>query len=122
MKISKFLLIIISFTLLALVYVWQQSEIFLLGYLDQKNVVNFEELLEENTCLRYNINKSISLVELKERLITQADFQMPDTYRLVRLAPSKEDLGESREVPKKSNLFVRLFTVKRQAQAETLER
>ncbi|MBU1999172.1 MAG: hypothetical protein KKE64_06720, partial [Candidatus Omnitrophica bacterium] len=68
MKLSKFLLLAFIVTSAALFYVWQQTEIFRLGYVNQKNVVDFQKLLDANSILRYNLKSETSLIQMGEAL------------------------------------------------------
>lgn len=116
MKLSKFLMITISVTILALVYVHQQTEIFRLAYICQKRSAIFQEVLDKNTFLRYNIKRNTSLVRIDDKVGEYAKFEMPDTYRLVRLQGPAGTFTAARQ----QNLFSRLFGIKRQAEAKTL--
>lgn len=120
MKLSKFLLLIGFFTCLSLLYVYQQTEIFRVAYIGQKKIVAFEDLLERNTLLRYNVGKNASLVRIGNRLSNSEDFQIPDTYRLVRLTNHTESLRAQNKAPQKESLFSRIFGIKRQAEARTI--
>lgn len=121
MKLSKFLLILTFITLLALVYVYQQTEIFRLAYLGQKNVAVFEDLLDKNTILRYNIKRNGSLICIGNKISRYANFEIPNTYRLVRLAAPLEGLKVvSKNRPRKENILSRFFAIKRQAEAKTI--
>lgn len=117
MKLSRFLSLIIVATAFSLLYVFQQTEIFNLAYSRQKKFVVFEELLDKNSVLRYNIQKKASLVRIGDRVAESADFEMPDSYRLVKM-PSAAALNPV-EVRKESMLS-RLFTVRNQAEAKTI--
>lgn len=120
MKLSKFLSITILITNLCLVYIYQQTEIFRLAYTGQKNLKLFQDLFDKNTILRYNIERNASLTRIGNEVFKVADFQMPDTYRLVRLAYTKENSKVIQRLPKKENIIARLFGIKRQAEAKTL--
>jgi hypothetical protein len=120
MKLSKFLSIITCVTLFALFYVWQQTEIFRLAYVGQKNQVAFQDLLDKNTILRYNISRNVSLVRIGNRVSQGMVFQMPDTYRVVRLIYPKENLRFAKQVTKRESIAFRLFGIKRQAEAKTI--
>jgi len=120
MRLSKFLIIIAVITSFALLYVWQQTEIFRFAYKGEKNLSAFEDLLDRNTILRYNIKRNASLIRIDKRVSEYADFQLPETYWLVRLGQSKEILKVDASVPKKENIISRLFGIKRQAEAKTI--
>lgn len=107
-------------TFISCLYVHQQTEIFRLAYLGQKKVARLEELLDKNSILRYNINKSASLVNISSKISAKdnSGFQMPKNYRLVRVASNNnEALGTNAQLAKKENIIARLFGVKRQAEA-----
>jgi len=120
MKVCKFLSIVAFITVLCLVYVWQQTEIFRLAYLAQKKQSFFQDLLDKNALLRYNIEKSASLIHLGNKVSKIGDFEMPETFRLVKLAAKKGNPGKSaRLAAGKENILSRLFSIKRQAEAKT---
>jgi len=118
MRLSKFLSIISCVTFLSLFYVYQQTEIFRLAYVGQKKIVCFTDLLDKNNILRYNIGRKASLVRIGDKISSSSDFQMPDSYRLVRLVPAKEGI-KIKGQPLKT-LASRIFGVKRQAEAKTI--
>jgi len=103
-------------TLFSLLYVYQQTEIFRLAYAGQKKLVYSDELLDKNSILRYNIEKRASLVQIGNKFSGCADFQMPDSYRLVRFTPTKRGV----KILNRQTLASRLFGIKRQAEAKTI--
>lgn len=120
MRVPRFLLTVSCATLCALLYVWQQTEIFRLGYAGSKKAVVCQELLDRNHVLRYNIERSSSLVRLGTRIDRDSSFVMPDTYRLVRLGYSRDTQRATRITEKKESLAFRIFGIKRQAEAKTI--
>ncbi len=120
MKLSKFLVTISSVTLISLLYVYQQTEILRLAYVGEKKITVFEDLLDKNSILRYNIGKSASLVHIGSKISGSADYEMPGTYRLVRLVPRERSPGVARAALKRENLLSRLFGIKQQAEAKTI--
>ncbi len=121
MKLSKFLLFVTSFTFFSLLYVYQQSEIFRLAYLGEKRILLFEDLLEKNTILRYNIEASASLTRIGNKLSSAKDYEMPGKFQLVRLSRDLENTSLNLAPrAKKQNMLVRFFSVKREAQAKTV--
>ena len=86
----------------------------------QKRQSVFEDLLDKNTILRYNVKKSASLVRIGNKISDYADFQMPESYRLVRLATAKGNLRANLPALKRENVLARLFGIKRQAEAKTI--
>jgi len=119
MRLTKFLSTVVFITSFSVLYVYQQSEIFRLAYLGQKKQAVFTELLDKNTALRYNINKSSSLVNIGARINSTNDFQMPDNYRFVKVIFSPGGLkiasGRAQE-----GLLARIFSLNREAQAKTV--
>jgi len=120
MKFTKFLCTVVFVTSFSLLYVYQRSEIFRLAYLGQKKQVVFTELLDKNTALRYNINKSSSLVNIGNRISQTQDFQMPDNYRFVKFIASKDGLKLADQNQNREGLLARIFSIKREAQAKTI--
>jgi len=111
---------VICVTLFSLLYVYQQTEILRNAYVEQKQHVVFQELLDKNSILRYNIEKNCSLVNIGGSVANHADFQMPDKYQLVRLVPSKDGMTLAKAAVDKETLLTRVFGIKRQAEARTI--
>ena len=120
MRLTKFFSAVVFITSFSVLYVYQQSEIFRLAYLGQKKQAIFTELLDKNTALRYNINKSSSLVNIGERINGTGDFQMPDNYRFVKFISSSRDLKLVDQNQAQEGLLARIFSLKREAQAKTI--
>lgn len=120
MRVIKILSIVSLFTLFALLYVWQQTEIFRLAYIGQRKAVIFEDLLDRNNLLRYNIERNVSLTRIGNKISLETNFQMPDTYRLVRVTQTRQTLIAGKRLPKQESIFSRLFGIKRQAEAKTI--
>ena len=120
MRLTKFFSAVVFITSFSVLYVYQQSEIFRLAYLGQKKQAIFTELLDKNTALRYNINKRSSLVNIGSRFSNANDFGMPDNYRLVKFISSSEGLklGDGKE--NREGLLARIFSLKQEAQAKTI--
>mgnify|MGYP001564011285 FL=1 len=120
MKLTKFVSAVVFVTSFSVLYVYQQSEIFRLAYLGQKKQAVWTELLDKNTALRYNINKSSSLVNIGIRISETSDFQMPDNYRFVKFVSSREGLKLADQNQNREGLLARIFSLKREAQAKTI--
>jgi len=120
MKLTKFILFCIFTTFFSVLYVYQQSEIFRLGYLAQKRQSMFQELLDKNTFLRYNIESNASLVRIGTKLSQNQDYEIPANFQLVKLSYPLENLKVNLRAAKKENLIARLFSIKREAQAKTI--
>jgi hypothetical protein len=121
MKLPKFLTFVVMTTMVSLLYVYQQTEIFRMAYVGQKKMSCFQDLLDKNSALRYNIEESTSLVRIGNKLSDGKDYEMPETYRLVKLTKPLDNLELSqRAYNKKENSFAQLFTIKRQAEASAI--
>lgn len=120
MRLSKFLSLVSFFTCFSLLYVYQQSEIFRLAYAGGKKQAVLAELLDKNTLLRYNMGRNTSLVCLGSKVLKDADFSMPDSYRLVRLRSSRQGLRLAEGTVSKPTLLSRLFGIKLEAEAKTV--
>ena len=120
LKLPRFLTGAFLITFCSLLYVYQQSEIFRLGYSGQRKVAYFQDLLDRNTILRYNIEKNASLTHIGSKVSEAKDYEMPSGYRLVKLAGPSENLKLSNGLYNKTNIFSRLFGIKRQAEAKTI--
>ena len=120
MKLSRLIFIISFTTLFSLLYVWQQTEAFRLAYTGQKSLTAFQDLLDKNTVLRYNIQRNASLISIGNKVYDTADFQIPGKYQLVRVITTGKTLRVAQQrLPNKENMFTRLFGIKRQAEAKT---
>lgn len=120
MRMTKFFSVIVFLTSFSVLYVYQQSEIFRLAYLGQKKQATFNELLDKNTALRYNIRKNSSLVAIGNRINDTNEFQMPDNYRYVKFISSKDGLELAAQNQSREGLLARIFSLKREAQAKTI--
>ena len=120
MRLTKFFSTVVFITSFSVLYVYQQSEIFRLAYLGQKKQAIFTELLDKNTVLRYNINKSSSLVNIGARISSINDFGMPDNYRYVKFISSPGGLKLADQGQAQEGLLARIFSLKKEAQAKTI--
>ena len=120
MRISRFVAVVSFITCFSLLYVYQQSEIFRLAYVGQKKQVSFQDLLDKNTILRYNIERNASLISIGSKISGSNDFQMPDSYRLVKLSATKEGYRINSVNPARQTLIARIFGIRSQAEAETI--
>jgi hypothetical protein len=118
MKLSKFLLTLSSITLVSLLYVYQQTEILRLAYLGERKTALFEESLDKNSILRYNIGKRASLVCIGAQVFSSSDYEMPGDFRLVKMAGARgRPLAAA---AKRETLLSRLFGIRQQAEAKTI--
>ena len=120
MRLTKFFSAVVFITSFSVLYVYQQSEIFRLAYLGQKKQATFTELMDKNTALRYSINKSSSLVNIGARINGTNDFGMPDNYRFVKFISTPMGLRLADQGQSQEGLLARIFSLKREAQAKTI--
>lgn len=120
MKTPRFLLLTTLITSFCLLYVYQQAEIIKLAYTGQRYQAKCQEMLERNSNLRYTIKENGSLVRIGERIAKDSDFQMPDTCRYVTFASSAMRRVTPGEVSPRQTLVSRIFGIKSQAEANTI--
>ena len=120
MRLTKFLSLTVFITSFSLLYVYQQSEIFRLAYLGQKKQACFNEILDKNTALKYNIKKDSSLVRIGNKISGSSDFQMPDSYRFVKFVSSPGGYKLAKIERDRPTLLSRIFGINREAQAKTI--
>ena len=82
--------------------------------------MHFQDLLDKNSVLRYNIERNASLISIGNKVSKENDFQMPDSYRLVKLSPTKEGFRINSADAARQTLISRIFGIKSQAEAETI--
>ena len=120
MKLPKFLSIVTFITSFSLLYVYQQAEIVRLAYVGQKKSALYQDLLDKNNTLRYNIKSKASLVQIGNTISSNTDYEMPNSYKLVRLSPSREGLSLKEQALNRETMLSRIFGIKRQAEAKTI--
>jgi len=120
MRPLRFLLTVGFITFISCLYVYQQTEILRLAYIGQKKKAALQDSLDKNSFLRYNLEKSISLVRIGEGVSQAAGFQMPKDYRTVRVASLQKGLTPGIQKSKKESIASRIFSIKRQAEAKTI--
>jgi len=120
MRMNKFLSMVIFITFFSVLYVYQQSEIIRMAYAGQKQYAVFQDLLDKNSILRYNIEKNSSLVNIGSSLSDRSDFQMPDKYQLVKLVATPAGVALAEAGGSRQGLVSRILGLNRQAQAKTV--
>lgn len=117
MRLPKFLSLVIVVTVFSLVYVWQQTHIVHQAYEGQKRMAHFQDLLDENSVLRYNLTRKTSLIAMGDRIKQGKDFNMPKNYCLVKIDASS---GGGNRLTRQETLLARVLGVKRQAEAKAV--
>ncbi|MDD3234681.1 MAG: hypothetical protein PHE11_02645 [Candidatus Omnitrophica bacterium] len=121
MRISRLIVVILLGTVFSVLYVYQQAEIFRLAYEGERKQSAFQELLDKNNVLRYNIEKSASLIRIGNKVSRDDQFQMPDTCRVVKVGSVASGTPAGREEGGVLTLASRIFSIKRQAEAHTIQ-
>ncbi len=85
-------------------------------------MVAFQDSLDKNTLLRYNIKETTSLIRIDNKVSEYAHFEIPESYRLVRLTYPQEvfRVAEQPRSFKRENIAFRLFGIKREALGKTI--
>lgn len=120
MRLNKFLSAAVFITLFSVLYVYQQSEIIRLAYAGQKQHVVFQDLLDKNSILRYNIERNASLVSIGNNISGHSDFQMPEKYQLVKLVPTSEGVTFAEASNSNPGIISRILGLNRRAEAKTV--
>jgi len=121
MRISRLIVVILLGTVFSVLYVYQQAEIFRLAYEGEKKQSAFQDLLDKNNVLRYNIEKSASLTRIGNKVSKDDQFQMPDTCRVVKVGVPSNGTQAGQQEPGMLTLASRIFSIKRQAEAHTVQ-
>jgi hypothetical protein len=120
MRLSRFLSVVFTITSLSLLYAFQQTEVYRLAYAGQKQQTVYEDLLDKNNFLRYNIQVHASLVNIGSRISASTDYVMPDSYRFVRVASSRGAAGAQAKPAATLAILSRILGIKREAEAKTI--
>jgi len=127
MRLVKFIAIVGIITLVALIYVQLQVQIYEYAYNGKRKEVAFKELLDRKNNMMYNINGFESAQYLGSRLLSQDyNLQFAGKEQVVKLTVPMQ-LAESinpafnRPENKRTNLLANLFTLKSQAEARPIK-
>jgi hypothetical protein len=125
MDLKKFLFFLWAVTILAIIYIHQESNIFYLAYKNEQKKKILDELVDENNLLRYNTSFFSSLVYLDDKILRRyAEFQMPSQKRIINLSSLKNtDSASNSKMRDASNLVSKIFNYfAKSAEANTLNR
>ncbi|MCM8770758.1 MAG: hypothetical protein NC936_02690 [Candidatus Omnitrophica bacterium] len=118
MRFYKFLFTAIFITTLCLAYVYQQTNIYRLAYTHQKKTQVYQDLLDKNNLLRYNVNVLTSLSFMGSKVLETADFELPATTKIVKLEYPQEKIIVAKD---KLMEVLNLFGLKSQAEAKMIK-
>ena len=116
MKLSKFFIIVSIVTLLAVLYVHQQSKIIRLAYREQERLSLLESLVDKNHSLRYSMNRQMSLVSIAG-LWQVGDFEWPHRKQLVSLSGFRQAAEDIKQTKETENIFTRILGLSSRAEA-----
>lgn len=127
MRLVKFILVVGIITVVSLIYVQLQVQIYEYAYKGKRKEVAFKELLDRKNDTMYNINSLESAQYLGTRLLSQDyNLQFAGKEQIVKLTVPMQ-LAESinpafiRPENKKINFLANLFTLKSQAEARPIK-
>lgn len=115
MKFHKIILIIVCVTVFSVVYVYQQTQIFCLAYTGEKKQETYQDLLDKNNLLRYNVNVITSVSSIGPKVMKGSEFEMPIKTAVVKLGTPKKAISV------KSRLagLIDIFSLKAEAKTNT---
>jgi len=117
MKFYRFLLTAIFITGVSLFYVYQQTSIYSLAYTGEKKQHVYQDLLDKNNLIRYNLNVVTSLSSMGSKVLETSEFEMPSESRIVKLEYPKERVVIAQN---KIAEMLSIFGFKSQAEAKTV--
>lgn len=127
MRLVKFILIIGLITLIAIIYVQLQVQIYEYAYKGKKKEIAFKELLDRKSNTLYNINSLESIQYLGSRLLSsEYNLQFAGKEQVVKLAVPLQ-LAETinpeirSSENQRTNFLVNLFSLKSQAEAKPIK-
>ena len=125
MRLLKFFLFICVFTVLSLVYIELQVQIYELGYQGENKKTEVQKLTDNNSDVIYNICKLKSANNLGIKLLADnSNMRFLDNKHIVQLRTpvllEGSDLVKTQvgSLVKKPNLLASIFSLKSQAEAE----
>ncbi len=125
MKLTKFSLLVISITVLSLLYVHQQVELIKLSYAIASSEKQVLHLLDQRDRLVYNLNNLEAPLRLEKSLFAkETAFEFPARWQLIEIAEAPKetsrDFMKLANFPKRSLLenITQLFSLRAEAQAQ----
>lgn len=112
MRLKYFIIISFSITLLSLIYTWQQVNIIKLAYRENSRSLVYNELLDKNRYLRYNLIKLKSSHHLGNKLLDdKSDFEIPKRSQMLTLVLPKEKAKTDKNILAMDNRFFKSGTI-----------
>jgi len=123
MRLPKFIILLVFMTVISLIYVQLQIEIFKQAYDGSLNESRLRDVLEDNSILMYNILALKSAQNVGERLLSKEktlEFAKKQQIAEIKI-PLQVNSGvnvSSQTVKGQPNFFARIFMPKSQAEAK----
>jgi hypothetical protein len=120
MKLPKFLIIVLTVTIISLCLVYQQTQITVLTYLNGRNNKAYQELLDKNIALRYNLEKTRSISSLGNKvLVGDTNFEIPQQTQLAQIERPREYESFAQKAIARETILTRIFGARTEAEAKT---
>ena len=120
MGLNKILIIVLGITILALLYVYQQSNIIQLAYQEQERLTLLENLINKNNNLKYNVERQMSLVSVAN-LWQEGHFEWPNQKQLLSFSTIQQKPEQSKQIKEEESIFTHFFGLKSQAEATSVK-
>lgn len=117
MRVHKFFVAASFVTLVSVLYVYQQTRILNLAYTSEKRMRVFQELLDKNNLLRYNVDVLTSLSSMGSKVLEKSEFEMPAASKVVKVEAPQEKIAVLKN--KFAEVF-NIFSLKSQAEAKPI--
>ncbi|MDP2939390.1 MAG: hypothetical protein Q8O13_04825 [Candidatus Omnitrophota bacterium] len=126
MKLSRFIYSVIFITIICIIYVQLQIQIFELAYNGKKREATFKELLDRRAVMMYNINKLESAHNIGTSLLSRdSNLVFTDKTQIVKLDLPIQLAGILNTEPKlenkRPNWLSNFFSLKSEAQAKPIK-
>lgn len=128
MRLFKFLLLVGLVTIIALIYVQLQAQIYEYAYKGKRKENALKELLDRQHNLMYNINNLESVQHIGTRFLNQKDYdlQFAGSEQIVKIAAPIQLAKETYAVEnilegRRPGFLANLFTLKSQAEAKPIK-
>jgi len=119
MRLSKFLILLVLVTVVSLIYVQLQIEIFKQAYQGSLNESRLRDVLDDNSILMYNILALKSAQNVGEILLSgEQSLQFAKKQQIAEVKIPVQVNASSQRVKPKPNFFARIFALKSQAEAK----
>ena len=122
MKLIRFVFLVGIITCVSLIYLYQETETVKLSYTASKKSNRYQDLLEQNKNLKYNIARLKSVSSLGNKVLKDnANFEIPRPAQLAEIKLRNNKKVKLASIQRKSNLILSFFSLKSQAEAQTIK-